>query len=108
MKTKEQDHQGSTVAAVAAPEDLRRGDFVAVLSEVVELPSFLWCDVSASERGELVRIRTDFRGEISDDRHPLDESGQIGSQLCKGRDQVSPNWANQTTNLLNPQVDERK
>jgi hypothetical protein len=57
MKVKEEDRPDCTVAAVTAPEDLRRGDFVAVLSEILELPSFLWCDVSARERGELVRIR---------------------------------------------------
>lgn len=56
MKTKER-NPCSAVAAVTAPEDLRRGDFVAVLSEILELPSFLWCDVAAGERDELVRIR---------------------------------------------------
>ena len=52
-----QNRDGSSIAAVVAPEDLRRGDFVAVLSEIIELPSFLWNDTLESVRSELVRIR---------------------------------------------------
>ncbi len=44
------------VARVVAPEDLRAGDFVAVLAEIVELPTFLWHE-TLCDRGEIVRIR---------------------------------------------------
>jgi hypothetical protein len=33
----------STLCKPIAAEDLRRGDFVAVLDEIVEYPSFFWC-----------------------------------------------------------------
>ncbi|MCA9200577.1 MAG: hypothetical protein KDA87_23720 [Planctomycetales bacterium] len=33
----------TTVAQRIAGEDIRPGDYVTVLSEIVELPSFLWC-----------------------------------------------------------------
>jgi hypothetical protein len=44
-------------AASVAPEDLKRGTFVAILNEVYEFPSFLWCDCVPAERDELVRLR---------------------------------------------------
>jgi hypothetical protein len=47
----------TSTAASVAPEDLRRGNFVAVLNEVVEFPSFFWCDSVPTDRGELVRAR---------------------------------------------------
>jgi len=47
----------TSIAAPVAPEDLMRGDCVAVLNEVVEFPSFFWCDSVLSERHELVRMR---------------------------------------------------
>ena len=47
----------TSVAASVAPEDLRCGDFVGILSEVLEFPSFYWCDSVSSERDELVRVR---------------------------------------------------
>jgi hypothetical protein len=47
----------TTLAASIAPEDLKCGDFVAVLNEVIEFPSFLWFDVEATRRDELVRVR---------------------------------------------------
>lgn len=40
-----------------APEDLRPGDFVAVLYQVVEFPSFFWFDAPLTERHEPVRMR---------------------------------------------------
>jgi hypothetical protein len=46
-----------SLAAVVAPEDLCCGDYVAVLNEVAELPSFFWCDTPTSERHEPVRMR---------------------------------------------------
>lgn len=44
-----------SVAASVAPEDIKLGDFVAVLNEIEEFPSFLWSDAPNAE--ELVRIR---------------------------------------------------
>jgi hypothetical protein len=56
MKTKLRNRENSTLAARVAPDDLRPGDFVGILSETVELPSFLWCDTLPCARSELVRI----------------------------------------------------
>jgi hypothetical protein len=56
MKTRLLDCERSSIAALVAPEDLRRGDFVAVLSEVIEMPTFLWTETLSSERDELVRV----------------------------------------------------
>lgn len=67
MKTQLQDRESNLLAARVAPEDLRRGDFVAVLSEIVELPSFLWTETLPSGQGELVRLRR----LPTDDRAPL-------------------------------------
>jgi hypothetical protein len=48
----------ATLAKPLAPEDVRPGDFVAVLHEIAELPSFYWCaDAGFHPRDELVRIR---------------------------------------------------
>lgn len=48
----------STLARVLAPEDVRPGDYVALLEEIYELPSYWWRTDSALEsRDELVRIR---------------------------------------------------
>jgi hypothetical protein len=45
------------LAASIAPEDLRCGEYVAVLSTTYEYPSFFWCsDGSLTSRHELVRI----------------------------------------------------
>src|SRR5436305_14075311 len=57
MNTRLQNSEDSSIAAVVAPEDLRRGNFVAVLSEIIELPTFLWAETLSSGRGEMVRIR---------------------------------------------------
>lgn len=56
MKTTLEAQHGSSLAATVAPEDLRRGQFVAVLSEIIELPSFLWTETFCGH-SELVRIR---------------------------------------------------
>jgi hypothetical protein len=40
-----------------APEDLRCGDFIAVLNVILELPSFLWCDSMAADSERMVRVR---------------------------------------------------
>ncbi|WP_153558073.1 hypothetical protein [Roseimaritima sediminicola] len=46
------------VAARVAGEDIRRGDFVTVLNEIVELPSFLWsCSGASFAPDEPVRMR---------------------------------------------------
>jgi hypothetical protein len=45
------------IAASVAPEDLQRGNFVAILNEVFEFPSFMWCDCMPGERDQLVRLR---------------------------------------------------
>ena len=42
MKTSTETSFRTTVAARIAGEDIQQGDYVTVLSEVVELPSFLW------------------------------------------------------------------
>jgi hypothetical protein len=62
-----QDNETSSLAALVAPEDLCRGDFVAILSEIVELPSFLWSDSFTSGPEELVRVRR----LPTEDRTPL-------------------------------------
>jgi hypothetical protein len=56
MNVRLQDREESLVATVVAPEDLRGGDFVAVLAEIVELPTFLWNETLCGQ-GEMVRIR---------------------------------------------------
>jgi hypothetical protein len=43
MKTSIENKHATTVAARVAGEDIKPGDYVTVLSEVVELPSYLWC-----------------------------------------------------------------
>ena len=46
------------LSASVAPEDLRCGDFVAVLSVIHEYPSFLWCcDSAMLPRDEPVRLQ---------------------------------------------------
>lgn len=41
MKTKTK--PATTVAARIAGEDLRTGDYVTILSQIYEIPSYLWC-----------------------------------------------------------------
>ena len=57
MKIRQLESESSSIAALSSPEDLRCGDFVAVLSEIVELPTFLWSETLSGEREELVRLR---------------------------------------------------
>jgi hypothetical protein len=45
------------VVARIAGEDLKPGDFVTTLTEMIELPTFLWCSDSAAPKDELVRLR---------------------------------------------------
>lgn len=42
MKTHEATTDDALASRSLAPEDLKRGDFVTILHEVVELPSFFW------------------------------------------------------------------
>ncbi len=58
MKTKAKSNLETRVAATVAGEDLACGDYVAVLTEIVEAPSFLWdcCGASLSPH-ELVRLK---------------------------------------------------
>lgn len=59
----------ATLAKSLAPEDIRRGDFLAVLDETWEYPSWFWCsDATLLPREEPVRIRTLPR----DDALPLE------------------------------------
>jgi hypothetical protein len=47
-----------TMAATVGPEDLCRGDYVAVLNRTYEAPSFLWCcEAAGVSPDEPVRIR---------------------------------------------------
>ncbi|MGD9646313.1 MAG: hypothetical protein AB7U73_11430 [Pirellulales bacterium] len=57
MKIRLPETDCSSVAASVAPEDLRRGDFVAILSEIIELPSFFWDETLPGDRDELVRVQ---------------------------------------------------
>jgi hypothetical protein len=58
MKTNTEERPQTTVAARIAGEDIARGDFVTVMNETIELPSFLWncSDVSLAPE-EPVRIK---------------------------------------------------
>jgi hypothetical protein len=48
----------ATLAKALAPEEIRPGDYVALLNIVYELPSFLWCDDAAlMPREQPVRIQ---------------------------------------------------
>lgn len=59
MKTSTVSKSCTSVAARIAGEDIQRGDFVTVLNEIIELPSFLWCCSSpAVSIDEPVRTRT--------------------------------------------------
>ena len=57
MKTRVQQTPQSSLAQTVAPEDLRAGDFVAVLSEILELPTFLWTETLQIGSDALVRVR---------------------------------------------------
>jgi hypothetical protein len=53
----------TALAAMIAPEDLRCGDYVAVLDEIVELPWWLWCDAADEVDGpHRVRCRASEGG----------------------------------------------
>lgn len=46
-----------TLAKPLAPEDVRAGDFVAILDWMFEAPSFFWCDSSQWQQEDVVRFR---------------------------------------------------
>jgi hypothetical protein len=48
----------TSLAASVAPEDLKRKDFVAILNEVVEYPSFLWCESLVGNPERLIRLQS--------------------------------------------------
>ena len=57
-------NQRTSVARTVYPEDLKCGDYVAVLNVIEEFPSFLWsCDSAATEIDQLVRLRFRSTGE---------------------------------------------
>ena len=71
MKRSKRSQSGSSQAAASiglaktlAPEDIRPGDFVALLHEVAELPSFFWCGDAPLESSEQP-IRMQFIPEDS-------------------------------------------
>lgn len=48
----------TTVVARVASEDIQQGDYVTVLNEIVEVPSFLWCCSNGTlPSDEPIRIR---------------------------------------------------
>ncbi len=58
MKVTTENTSQTTVAARIAGEDINRGDYVTVLNEIVELPSFLWsCSSVSLAADEPVRTR---------------------------------------------------
>lgn len=58
MKTQTTTSSETHVGRSVAPEDLRCGDFVSILSEIAEYPSFLWChDSQLLAPDEPVRVQ---------------------------------------------------
>lgn len=59
----------TSLAQRVAPDDLQRGEYVAVLQEVCELPSFFWCcDSGLLAPDQVVEIT--YR-PLAEDREPL-------------------------------------
>jgi len=57
MKTKSKMRPAPTLAAIVAGEDLACGDYVALLNQFVELPSYMWCGSIALSPHEMVRLK---------------------------------------------------
>lgn len=57
MKTEQSSAEPTTMAATAAPEDLKRGDYVSILNEVVEFPTCCWLELPMRAAEEPVRVR---------------------------------------------------
>jgi hypothetical protein len=57
-RTKRPSRGGSTLVKPLAPEELHRDQYVTVLDEIAEVPSFYWCaDAALLPPGQAVRIR---------------------------------------------------
>lgn len=49
--------RSTSLASCLAPEDITKGDYVAVLSQTQEYPSFLWCcDTAIRQAEDPVRV----------------------------------------------------
>lgn len=58
MKTPVSTSAESALARSLAPEDVRCGQYVSVLDEIVESPAFIWsCAESDLKSGEMIRVR---------------------------------------------------
>jgi len=68
MTTAVQTSTIETVASTLAPEDIRCGDMVCVLNEILEYPAFLFiCDSELSDSEPVIRVKMQAR----DDGRPL-------------------------------------
>ncbi len=57
MVTQTPKTERTSLAALVAPEDLKIGDFVAVLNEIAEYPAIVWCDPGMDATDDLVRVQ---------------------------------------------------
>lgn len=58
MKTQQKIAADTTLAKVLAPEDVRVGDYVAVLDEIYEFPAIAWLsDPPLSNQDEVIQVR---------------------------------------------------
>jgi hypothetical protein len=56
--TEQPSQHDSTLAKALAPEEVQRGDYIALLNEVAEVPSYFWCrDTALLAPDDLVRLR---------------------------------------------------
>jgi hypothetical protein len=65
MKTHIRSNAETHVAKTVAGDDLRCGDFVTILNETIEFPSFLWggdCQITAMDEPVRMRLRGDCGG----------------------------------------------
>jgi hypothetical protein len=57
MKTKSLKTEKTALASSVAHEDLRVDDYVSVLNEIVEIPSFLWPDSTPNAEDAIVKVK---------------------------------------------------
>ncbi len=57
MATRTLKTERTSLAVRVAPEDLKIGDFVAVLNEIAEYPAIVWCDPGVDAADDLVRVQ---------------------------------------------------
>ena len=77
MKTTTETNFQTTVAARIAGEDINQGDYVTVLNEIVELPSFLWsCSGVALPADGRLRLKA-----VMDEKPVAAESIRDGADL---------------------------